>query len=148
MLNALMDEFNAQYGIGLTELNAENVKKAAEFTLAEGKEALDETVISSFSKHNGTKELLDAIYATSQQLRAMGVDVDSGLIALHTSNMSKLVPEDALGYEIEVARERYFDVEAIHVEGQYYRLYSPSQNKVVKPTCYQAADVTGALPHE
>lgn len=145
-LNKMMDEFNNQYGIELVSITPSNVEKAANFAAAEAKEAYDETQLSTFTSEPAVKELLDIIYATSQQLRGMGVDVDKGMDLLHISNMSKLVPEAELGKEINIARERYFDVEAVHVQDDMYRLYSPSQNKVVKPTCYQAANIREALP--
>lgn len=148
-LNKMMDEFNKQYGIEPVSITPLNVEKAANFAKAESEEALEETQLSTFSPENSVKELLDVIYATSQQLRGMGVDIDLGLSELHTSNMSKLVPYEELAKEIHIARERYFDVEAIEVEKDLFRLYSPSQNKVVKPTCYRPANVKGALPeHE
>lgn len=147
-LNKMMDEFNGQYGIELVPITSDNVEKAANFAAAEAKEAYAETKLTPFYPEDGVKELLDVIYATSQQLRGMGVNIDAGMELLHISNMSKRVPEDALGAEINAARERYFDVEAIALGNGYYRLYSPSQNKVIKPMCYTAADVSGALPHE
>lgn len=145
-LNKMMDEFNNQYGVEIVPITPDNVKKAANFAAAEAQEAYEETQLNTFLTEPAVKELLDVIYATSQQLRGMGVDVDMGMALLHISNMSKRVPKNELGKEITIARERYFDAEAVDIGDGFYRLYSPSENKVIKPTCYTAAKVREALP--
>lgn len=153
-LNTLMDEFIKRYGLTTKPINADNVENAAELAEDEVAEAIAETYAKEFNQHDGIKELLDIVYVTTQKLREMGVDVDQGLALVHKSNMSKLVFVDeeggalALEAEVEAAKARYPDVEVQPVaEAGYFRLYSPSVQKVVKPTCYVPADITSALPN-
>lgn len=153
-LNTMMDEFIKRYGLTTKPINADNVVYAAELAEDEVVEAMVETYAKEFNQHDGIKELLDIVYVTTQKLREMGVDVDQGLALVHKSNMSKLVFVDeeggalALEAEVEAAKLRYPDVEVQTVaEAGYFRLYSPSVQKVVKPTCYVPADITSALPN-
>lgn len=152
MLNKMMDEFIERYGLPIKLINADTIKAAAELAEDEVVEALSETRKDEFSQHDAVKELLDIIYVTGQKLREMGVDVDKGLALVHESNMSKLVFAGneggalTLEAEVEAAKARYPDVEVQSMQATgFFRLYSPSVQKVVKPTCYTPADVTSAL---
>ena len=145
MLNNIFDEFNNIYGYPQLPFNRETGDQLFDLTMSEVYELYDElntTTTPDFDVVNTTKESMDVVYITLQGLKARGVDLDGALKELHRSNMSKTVPENILGKEIELARERYPDVEARVVEGSLFVLYSPSQNKVVKPSCYSPADLT------
>lgn len=144
----MFDEFNNTYGYPELELNRESARSLFLLTMSEVEEFSNE--LSSdlnpiFNPVNTTKEALDTVYITLQGLKSRGVDLDGAMKELHRSNMSKTVPEHLLGKEIEIARERYPDVEARLVEGSLFVLYSPNQTKVVKPSCYSPADLTPFL---
>lgn len=145
MLNNIFDEFNNTYGYPQLTFNRESGIQLLDLTLSEVSELQDElntTVTPDFNVVDTTKESMDVVYITLQGLKARGVDLDGALKELHRSNMSKTVPENLLGHEIELARERYPDAEARLVEGSLFVLYSPSQEKVIKPSCYSPADLT------
>lgn len=146
-LNKLCREFNTNYGLEtFNEITPELLSKAAKLAQEEVDEAKAEVIGVPFSTHNAAKELIDIIYVTMQQAGSMGIDLDAGLIAVHMSNMSKTVSARHIQEEVEIAKARYPDVVPVQLNKETYRLFSPSLNKVVKPSRYKVADVTGCLP--
>lgn len=150
-LNKMFDAFNAQYGIE-TKLLDHNLDGMVQIVGSEFDEWTEEITEPLFGSRgfipepeNFVKEGLDVIYAMTQQLRERGVDIDAGLAEVHRSNMSKVVEDGCLEGEIETAKKRYPDVIAQPISEGRYVLKSPSQGKVVKPTCYSSAVITEAI---
>ena len=148
-LNKIFDAFNTQYGIETKTLE-HNLDGMIDIVGGEFDEWRDEIADSLFNDtdkfilnhENFVKEGLDVVYAMIQQLRERGVDVDAGLAEVHRSNMSKVVDFHDLDDELHKARERYPDAIIVPLSNGRYVLKSPSQGKVVKPTCYSPAVIT------
>ncbi len=150
-LNQMFDEFNAQYGIKTQPLD-HNLDGMVQIVGSEFDEWTEEITEPLFGTRgfipepeNFVKEGLDVIYAMTQQLRERGVDIDAGLSEVHRSNMSKVVEDGSLEGEIATAKKRYPDVIAQPIGEGRYVLKSPSQGKVVKPTCYSSAVITESI---
>ncbi len=151
-LNKMLDAFNAQYGIETKSLD-HNLNGMVQIVGGEFYEWTEEITYSLFNNtdkfipepENFVKEGLDVIYAMTQQLRERGVDIDAGLAEVHRSNMSKVVEDGSLEGEIATAKKRYPDVIAQSISEGRYVLKSPSQGKVIKPTCYSSAVITEAI---
>lgn len=141
-----MDEFNITYMLKDKELSFGNAKTMQHLIFDENIELLLELdeVKGELRKGNVVKEAIDCIYIAAQQLRLMGVDVDSALAEVHRSNMSKALPLDGsvkISDELEIARKRY--PKAGVKEGQRKAvLICGDTNKVIKPTTYSAANIT------
>ncbi len=159
-LNKMLDAFNAQYGIetqpldhnldGMIEIvGGEWLEFHQEANLKADISVLSDSVrkftSKEMNKQNFVKEGLDVIYAMTQQLRERGVDIDAGLAEVHRSNMSKVVEDGSLEGEIATAKKRYPDVIAQPISEGRYVMKSPSQGKVIKPTCYSSAVITEAI---
>ncbi|CAH9012647.1 putative nucleoside triphosphate pyrophosphohydrolase [Vibrio phage 168E36-1] len=151
-LNKMFDAFNAQYGIETQPLE-HKLNGMIQIVGGEFDEWVDEMPLHLFKNEERfiaepekfVKEGLDVIYAMTQQLRERGVDVDAGLAEVHRSNMSKTVDFHDLQDEIHEARKRYPDAILIPLDNGRYVIKSPSQGKVVKPTCYSPAVITEAI---
>lgn len=156
-LNEMMDEFMDKYSVGSVEPSVENFSNLEHLLDEEHKEIREEiyadggkseAMISSeqFNVANATKECLDAIYVASQRLRRMGIDVDAGMVELHRSNMSKIVPLDKADEEADKARPRY---PAVYVDKRpgldYAVLRCGETGKVVKPTDYTQAVISESI---
>ncbi len=150
-LNQMFDAFNAQYGIETKPLdhNLNGMREIVGGEFDEWTEEIAEPLFGSCGfipePENFVKEGLDVIYAMTQQLRERGVDIDAGLAEVHRSNMSKVVEDGSLEGEIATAKKRYPDVIAQPISEGRYVLKSPSQGKVVKPTCCSSAVITEAI---
>lgn len=159
-LNKMFDAFNAQYGIetkpldhnldGMTKIvGGEWLEFHQEANLKSDISVLSDSVrkftSKEMNKQNFVKEGLDVIYAMTQQLRERGVDIDAGLAEVHRSNMSKTVDFHDLKDELNEARKRYPDAVLIPLDNGRYVMKSPSQGKVIKPTCYSSAVITEAI---
>lgn len=139
-LNQMFDEFNSLYRVKGTDINKESAKGFVTLVCDEVVEFAEEFDKETLDKAAAAKEGLDAIYAGMQQLRTMGIDLEAGLKALHSSNMSKTVKRADAKKELEIARERY--PQAYIDEAQAYCVIrDAATGKVIKPTTYTPAIV-------
>lgn len=140
-LNEMFGEFNKTYGYEPMEFNSLNLKKAVKLISDEVVETLIESDAEELDKPAGAKELTDILYITMQQMSAMGLDIHACLNEVHRSNLSKTVDsEHAHEYLLEV-QERYPNAFTTMVNGRVV-LRCADTSKVIKPSCYTAADMS------
>lgn len=147
-LNKIADDFNTSYMLKDKELGKTSIATMQGLIFDETQELLLEVVELSKGKEsaktNAVKEAIDCIYIAAQQLRLMGVDIDSALKEVHRSNMSKALPLDgsvSIDKELEIARERYPNAGVKHGQRKAV-LICGDTNKVIKPTTYSPAVIT------
>lgn len=142
----MMDEFNSTYGLKTKPLDSD-LDGMLEIIGSEYDELSEEYcqpakgVYAIPNPDNFVKEGLDLIYATAQQLRERGVNVDLGLAEVHRSNMSKtlsIYDPDSAYYELKEAKKRYPDAELIP-HGNVYVIKCKASGKVIKPSTYSKA---------
>lgn len=144
-LNTMMDEFADKYGYKLLPMDVKNLTNVQRIVGGELVEFGAEISPTGINHHQVAKEILDVVYAASQQARAMGIDVNVGLEELHRSNLSKCVTGAQSEEELEFAKARYPHAVIECVSEDTYVLKCASTNKVIKPRTYSPADMTRSL---
>lgn len=149
MLNKMFDEFNNQYGLEKKELESDLTgmfqiigSEYDEFRDEASENLLHAGQLMILNPHNFVKEGIDLVYATLQQLRERGVDVDAALSEVHRSNMSKKVHPLKTRSELDIAKKRYPNAHWVNTGGFGNVLKCKDTGKVIKPTTYSPAVIT------
>lgn len=144
MLNKMFDQFNAMYGLGVCEVNADELHKAYRLIDDEVMELNQELMCRD--PHNAVKEMADIAYIALERMRYMGVDLDSVMTELHRSNMSKTVHPKRTREELKKAQVRYPNSHWVSPVGIFGNvLKCKDTGKVIKPTTYSPAIITDEM---
>lgn len=148
-LNSMFGEFNKTYGYEPVEFNSRNLKNSVKLISDEVVETLVEADAQELNQVNAAKELTDILYITMQQMSAMGLDINACLGEVHRSNLSKTIDLNEADIYLAEAQARYPEayVAKVKMDTGEERgvLYCGKTGKVIKPSCYSAADMSKVI---